>query len=239
MAKPRARSTKSLPIVRGVKLVERVIATVEKDGGTLGGCGIPTRKATPVPASALDGLTFPSGAPLPPSLARWLAYDALWLDLFDDPVRPVLRPRTLGGLAAAEFDAQTGDLFAAFEPLLPGDCYLVPGGSDSRRFLYIGEPDEIGEYPVMLLDTDDIPFVCLEYPGFDVYLAEMFGVTNRAGGTYAALFDDRVFGPAMAAQARRNFGGFKSLDLGGGDSEHLDGDAAAEEGLARLGADME
>jgi hypothetical protein len=111
----------------------------------------------------------------------------------------------------------------------------VPGGSDSRRFLYVGEPDDIGEYPVMLLDTDDIPFVCLEYPCFDVYLAEMFEVTNRSGGTYAALFDDRALGPSMAAQARRNFGGFKSLDLGGGDTEHLDGEEGVEEGFARLG----
>ena len=62
-----------------------------------------------------------------------------------------------------------------FEPIADrfGECFLLPGGSDSRRVLAVGEPDTIGEYPVLALDVDDMPFLGLMYPGFDVYLAHV------------------------------------------------------------------
>ena len=40
------------------------------------------------------------------------------------------------------------------------------------RFLYFGDPDEHGEYPVLFIDHDDLPTLGVEWPGFDVWLAE-------------------------------------------------------------------
>ena len=44
-----------------------------------------------------------------------------------------------------------------------GDCYGLHFGSDSRRFLYVGEPDSREEPPVLLLDTDENPYIGVEY----------------------------------------------------------------------------
>ncbi len=233
----------SATTARGVALVERVIEGLEAPSTerlprTLRG------PATPVPASVLARLSFPDGKPLPPSLRRWLAYDAAFAHLFLDPARPVFRPLAFRQLLKQEFGGFGGDAsWQVFDERLPGACYLLPGGSDARRFLYVGEADALGEYPVMCVDTHDIPFVCVYSPGFDVWLAEMFRKLpgyNRK--TYTDLFDDPTYGAAMADQARRNFGGYRALDETGADTAHLDGNDWLEStgvgGRSRMVADV-
>jgi hypothetical protein len=218
-----------MPNVRGVALVERVIQSIES-----GGTGRLPRTlpgpAQPVPADALAGLTLAGGRPLPASLRAWLAYDAAFVKLFADPARPVFRPLGFRQLLTQEFGGfGSDDAWQVFDERLPGACYLLPGGSDARRFIYVGEPDAHGEYPVMCVDTHDIPFVCVYTPGFDVWLAETFkqlpGYTRH---TYTDLFDQPDYARDMADQARRNFGGYRALDETGADTTHLDGNDWAE-----------
>lgn len=219
--------------LRGAALVETVIAKYRAEGDTLGGCGIPEHTASGLPAEQLAALTLPGGKPLPPSLQRFLAYDATYLGVLEhDP--PRLAFRTFREMMAEQYDPQTAE-YADFSDVLPGHCLVVPGGSDSRRFMYVGEPDAYGEYPVFVVDNDDLTFVCLAYPGLDVYLAD--GVVEEiTDGSYTDAFDHPVYGPMCVDQARRNFDGWKSLDLSGEDSEHLDGNEAF---AARFGIDPE
>ena len=44
-----------------------------------------------MPTAVLAPLSFPDGKPLPPSLRRWLAYDASFVKLFADPAQPTAR----------------------------------------------------------------------------------------------------------------------------------------------------
>jgi hypothetical protein len=91
--------------------------------------------------------------------------------------------------------------------------------------MYVGEPDGFGEYPVFVVDIGDIPFVAIEYPGLDVFLAD--GVTEEIlDEDTDNCFEHPVYGPMLADQARRNFAGWKCYDVGGQDSEHLDGPEA-------------
>jgi hypothetical protein len=224
-AKPPAAKKPTTTLARGLELVEQVIASIDGDGGVLGGCGIPDHPATPLPADQLAALVLPNNRPLPPSLARFLAYDASYLGVLEG-TPPRLAFRTFRAMMAEQFDPQLAEI-AEFGDMLPGHCLVIPGGSDSRRFMYVGEPDPHGEYPVFVVDTDDVPYVCLAYPGLDVYLADGI-VRDVIKGTYTDGFDDKVLGPMLADQARRNFGGFKSLDLQNADTEHLDGPDAVE-----------
>ncbi|MZE54905.1 hypothetical protein GTY86_27255 [Streptomyces sp. SID5770] len=197
----------------GVPLTDRVIASVRADPGRpvldynawagpwLAGA------AEPLADGVLAEAVFPSGRPLPPSLRRWLAFDSGLLRRFgwlDGESR--FTPRTLGRIGRDEFGNGWGAPFEALSERF-GECFLLPGGSDSRRVLATGEPDAYGEYPVFALDVDDLPCVELMYPGLDVYLAETAGLVARAEGGYSSLAADPVYGPRMRTHARNAFAG--------------------------------
>jgi hypothetical protein len=189
---------------RGVELVEEVIKKAKKDRDF---------EAQPIAESALAQLTLPGGRPLTPSLRLWLAFDGDYLSLFDSLKKPAFKPLSFLDLMTQEFGADDYGMWNPFANLLPGECLLVPGGSDSRRFLYLGTPDSIGEYPVFVVDTDDLPFMCIESPGIDVYLAEHFEVGRFSRGTYEALYHSARWKESMEEQARLNFRGFRSFGL--------------------------
>ncbi|TVL90341.1 hypothetical protein [Streptomyces sp. SAJ15] len=197
----------------GAALTERVIASVEAEphrlildyapwaGPWLDG------PPEPVPADVLATATFPSGRPLPPSLRRWLAFDGGFFRRFGwfGPDHR-FTPRPLGRLARDTLGDEWGGVYDALSTRFD-ECFLLPGGSDSRRVLATGEPDDHGEYPVFALDVDDIPCIELMYPGLDVYLADTAGVITCQGRGYSALAEDRTYGRRMRTHARNVFGG--------------------------------
>ncbi|MFF9896559.1 hypothetical protein [Streptomyces longispororuber] len=197
----------------GFALTERVIASVEADPSRPVVASTPwagpwvSGAPAPLPADASAAAVLPSGRPLPPSLRRWLAYDSGLLRRFGwfGPGHR-FTPRTLGRLARDEFGDGWG---ACFEPLSArfDECFLLPGGSDSRRVLATGSVDAYGEYPVFALDVDDLPCVELMYPGLDVYLADTAGIVTRGGPGYSALVHDPEYGPRMRTHARQVFAG--------------------------------
>jgi hypothetical protein len=210
--------------VHGVELVERVIEKVKVEGfGALGTCGLPKEaKARPIAPAVLEGLRFPDGSVLSPALRRWLAFDGSWLGWFEDLEKPVFRGRKLGRYARDEYGMDWG--YGSLEKKVGGDCFGVHFGSDSRRFLYVGKPDSVGEHPVLLVDTDDSPYLGVEYPGIDVYLAVHAGVIEMKGRGYGSLRDDARYGRRMEEHARINLGGEANVEVefggGEGDEDH-------------------
>lgn len=201
--------------VHGVELVDLVIERVKSHGfDVLGRCGLPHQAVPiPVPAHRLETLRFPSGAPLSPALRRWLAFDGRWLQWFDDPAEPVFNPMKIGAYARTEYGIDWG--YGALEKtVLPGDVFGLHFGADSRRLLYVGEPDSHGEYPVLLTDDDDTPYIGVEYPGIDVYLAENAGILRLNISTYGGLINDGRYGPRMRQHAERYFEGERGIFLG-------------------------
>src|SRR5262249_3267130 len=155
---------------QGVELIDLAIERVRMNPRAISGfCGDrPLPNPQPLAPDLLQHLTFPSGKPLPPSLMRWLAFDASWLaDLgwFPSAEQPTFTPRRLDQIVQDEFE-MWGEFY---EPLgnRMSECFLLPGGSDSRRIYAVTEPDSLGEYPVVVIDTDDIPYAGVMYPGFD------------------------------------------------------------------------
>ncbi len=199
---------------QGTDLVRAVIANVQAQGfGILGYAGAPR----PVPKAELDGLRLPGGQPLSPSMREWLAFDAGFLRWFGEVEHPSFKPQNVGELAKAAFGPDN-PLAQTFESLashaLPGPCLLVPFGDQSRRFVYLSAPDSLGEYPVLLIDVDDAPFVCVEYPGIDVYLAthaKLLSPPKRVTGSYA---DDPRYRERMQHHIRAALGGRREIELG-------------------------
>ncbi|MFJ9605948.1 hypothetical protein ACIRS1_06265 [Kitasatospora sp. NPDC101176] len=206
----------------GAALTERVVAAVRADPqravldyDRFAGAWV-EGEAQPLAAGVLETAVFPSGRPLPPSLRRWLAFDTGLLRRFgwfeeqdeDGDGAPVFAPRPLGELAVEEFGEGWGAFFAALSERFD-ECFLLPGGSDSRRVLATGTPDAHGEYPVFVLDVDDLPCIELMYPGLDVYLADTAGLLVRGadGEGYSALAADPVYGGRMREHARHYLDG--------------------------------
>src|SRR5262249_29123279 len=129
---------------QGAELIDLVIEQVRADPYCIAGfCGDrPLQQAHPIPPEVIEHLTFPSGKPLPPSLKRWLAFDASWLEAlgwFAAIEQGAFTPRRLDEIAAAEFDepddemdefdAPYGENFAKLSARM-GECFLLLDGTE-------------------------------------------------------------------------------------------------------------
>jgi hypothetical protein len=196
----RAKPQKRIPTLRGADLVNVVIAKQ------------PVPAPVPLPQAALGKITF-GGAPLPPSLLRWLAYDTSWLGLHG--AQPAFGAMTVDELAEGRFPG-LGEAFSVFAEVLPGRCFALPlaGAEEQAAFLYAGKADAAGEYPVFVIDTDDEPCIALATPGFDVHVARQFGVIPQVAyyGDLTKVAPDLV--PSLAWHAKNNFGGKQMIAVG-------------------------
>ncbi|MEV0342457.1 hypothetical protein AB0H49_25850 [Nocardia sp. NPDC050713] len=195
----------------GAPLVERVIEAVRQDPGAsmLPHQHVPwvTGAPRPMAADVLAETVFPSGHPLSPSLRAWLAFDIGLLERYDwFGTDGGFAPRRLDELVRDELGEPWAECYAPLAERFE-ECFLLPGGSDSRRILAVGETDSEGEYPVLALDVDDLPFVGLMYPGIDVYLADRAGLIRTEFPTYTALFDHAAYSRRLLQHARSWFAG--------------------------------
>lgn len=179
----------------GVEGIQQVIAT---------GCFAELAKQThwrrpeirprPATPAQLEGLRLPGDRPLPETWRAWLAFDTAWLTSFgwfapadDDGDALTFTPRTLKELVAD----QLGEMWAEFYdvPRLE-HCFLLPGGSDSRRVLVLSDaPDRQGEHPVLFIDVDDMPALGVMYAGLDIYLGWAAGLLPEPKTRYATYTD--------------------------------------------------
>ncbi|MET8506322.1 hypothetical protein ABZV60_16920 [Streptomyces sp. NPDC004787] len=209
--------------MHGVRLIDQVIERVTRHGwGTTD--APPLISPVPVAPELIAQLRI-GGKPLPPSLQRWLAFDGSWLaelGWFENARNPRLDGELLGTVTAqmyefTEQDDAWASMFAAFEVFLPERCFPLVGGCDSRRLLYAGTTDSTGEYPVLVTDIDDLPYVAVIYPGFDVYLADLAGVIDLDFPEYTSLADHPEYSTRMKEHADRT-----GLGLEGKEFQDLD-----------------
>jgi hypothetical protein len=190
--RPAKKGAATKTLLRGVQLIDFVMARRKTKGEKLKG----------MPAAQLAKTNL-GKVPLTPSLQRWLE--------FDDDTFILGEPQSFPEMMETEF-SEWADAFAPVAKRLKAKVVLFEGwGSDSRRFLYLGKTDSHGEYPVMTIDTDDLPFLCVNGP-VDVWLAQQVGY----------LETEKVYGHVPAAylaaqqeQADLNFGGELIWELDG------------------------
>lgn len=203
---------------QGVALVDLVVEQVRLDPFSITVLReFPLFAPRPLTPEADASFVLPSGKPLPPSVRRWLAFDASWLAQFDwlTPLGQ-LTPHRLEDVVAdglgypgwAKHYARLGDRF--------DECFLLPPfGEETCRILVASEPDEWGEYPVMVADVDDVPTLDLVYPGFDVYLASIVGLPiprrRDADVIWTTLFAVPPYLQRLATHAQQLFGGQREV----------------------------
>ncbi|HYP76920.1 MAG TPA: hypothetical protein VER12_13225 [Polyangiaceae bacterium] len=162
---------KSDAVLRGAALIKKAIET----GKSVGKLAEPE----PVPANVLKKLKLPNDEKLSPGLKELLAFDASFLGWSIDEEDPELEPMALDELVEQEYGEEFVPRFGEALELLGDDCLLVGQSGDARHFLYIGVPDDKGEYPVITLDTSNKPWVGGFVP-FDVWIAQQLGALEAA-----------------------------------------------------------
>ena len=130
-------------------------------------------------SNAKSSFKLPNDEKLSPGLKELLAFDASFLGWSIDEEDPELEPMALDELVEQEFGEEFVPRFGEALELLGDDCLLVGQSGDARHFLYIGTPDDKGEYPVITLDTSNKPWVGGFVP-FDIWTAQQFGVLEAA-----------------------------------------------------------
>jgi hypothetical protein len=200
--------------LQGAALMEVVIERVRRNPRPIAGfCGdYPLTRPQPMPPETLASLTFPSGKPLPPSLRRWLAFDTSWLESLGWFADGRFTPRRIDEIVTAEFEPLWGEMYQPLADRL-GECFLLPQGTESRRVFAVTEPDTLGEYPVIVVDVDDLPYAAVMYPGFDIYMADLSGLAIHTGDTYEDLADDPRYLARMRHHVHHLFRGKNGIEV--------------------------
>lgn len=201
---------------QGAALVALVITKLKEQGwpalcvDVSGDGAWPTHEKDfrPLSPELLDTLTLPDGAPLPPSLRAWLAFDAMWLSTlgwFEQTPAFRWTPRTLQAIVADELGGGDGqpDWPSYFDVPALAHGFLLPGGSESRRIWMLSPAaDATGDYPLLYIDIDDVPSMGVMYPGFDVWLGIEAEVIGTSDETYTSAFQDFRFASRLRHHAR-------------------------------------
>ena len=127
-----------------------------------------------VEASILKKLKLPNDEKLTAGLKTFLAFDSTSLGWEFDEEEPEFEPTGLDDLVEQEFGDAAVPAFGEAIEMLGGDCILMDSEGETTSFLYIGDPDDEGEYPVITIEHGDTAKVSGFMP-FDVWIAQRFG----------------------------------------------------------------
>lgn len=153
-------------IVRGAALVKKA---TEAAAATL-------TAPEPVPAGILKKLRLPNDEKLPAGLKAFLAFDVSSLGWEFDEDEPEFEPMALDELVAQVFSDDAVPCFGEAVELLGDDCLLFEQDGEEKSFLYVGSPEDGGEYPVISLAQTEEGSRVQGFVPFDVWIAQRFGV---------------------------------------------------------------
>jgi len=156
--------------LRGSKLIKKAIEAGRAEAFA---------EPEPVAPVVLKKMTLPNGEPISAAMKELLKVDALWLGIEFDEDEGDIESVSLEELLEDHFGEDELSQFAEATELFGGDCIPIGGSSESLRFLYVGEADESGEYPVITVTKEPKRWIGGFAP-FDVWVAQELGVLPAA-----------------------------------------------------------
>jgi hypothetical protein len=211
MAKKSATDTGAS--LRGVKLVKKAIEAGKSEA---------LASPEPVAAAVIKKLLLPNGEPVTASMKELLKVDGLWLGIEFGEDEGDIEAVSFEDLVEDNYGRDAVPLFAEASELFGGDCIVIGGAADSVRFLYVGEPDESGEYPVISVRKEPEPWVGGFVP-FDVWLAQELGaLPSGEAGALSPAYEEAI--KALAEANGDGRVGFKPEAGEGGDDDDDDED---------------
>ena len=135
-------ATKEAKALRGAKLLKKTLETAKESV---------LSSPEPLPTSLVRKLRLPNGEPLSPGMKELLAFDGEWLGMEYDEDEAEIEGVSLEDVVEEHFGEEAVPAFAEASELLSEDCVLLGAESRFPACLYVGETDEAGEYPVLLM----------------------------------------------------------------------------------------
>lgn len=176
-------ATKKETVLRGAKLVKKAILSASAI--------VPTPEA--VPAPLVRKLQLPNGEKLSPAMKELLAFDVSWIGIEYDDEEAEVEGASLEDIVEEHFGEDAVAAFGEAIELFGEDCVAFGAQTEPAACLYLGEVDEAGEYPVLLLSHADGVARIGGFVPFDVWVAQQLGGLEKGAGfgevpaAYAAL----------------------------------------------------
>ncbi len=164
------KTTGDAAAFRGTKLLKKAIEL---------GRGDALSEPEPVASAVIKKMTLPNGEPISAAMKELLKVDSIWLGMDFDDEEGDIEASSLEELIEDHFGKTAVAAFGEAIDLFEGDCIALGGASEALRFLYVGEPDESGEYPVMTALYEPAAWIGGFVP-FDVWVAQELGAIEAA-----------------------------------------------------------
>jgi len=222
---------KEAAALRGAKLMKKAIEAA-KATGVLG-------SPEPIePVSLARKLKLPNGESISASMKELLAVDAAWLGISYDDEEAEIEAASLEEVVEEHFGEEAVSAFAEAFEMLSEDCVLFTTQLERPACLYVGEPDEDGEYPVLSMSWQDGVAKIGGFVPFDVWAAQELGALERGKdiGNVPAAYESL---PLAAATANGDGRVVFTPTAGEGTSGDDDDEDSDEEGDADEEADAE
>lgn len=174
---------KEAALLRGPKLIKKAIEAA-KSSGTI---------TSPEPITVARKLKLPNGEPISPGMKELLGFDGSWLGIEYDEDEFEIEAMSLEEVVEESFGEAAVPAFGEAYEMLADDCIMFGAELDTPACLYVGNADDAGEYPVLLLSWENGVAKIGGFVPFDVWAAQTLGALERAASfgdvpeAYAAL----------------------------------------------------
>lgn len=175
-------ATKKDSALRGAKLIKKTLESARQSILT-----------TPEPAVGAKKLVLPNGEAISPAMKELLAFDGEWIGIDYDEDEHEISGMSLDEVIEETFGEEAVPAFAEAYEMFGDDCVSFQAEVAIPACLYVGTPDDAGEYPVLQFSWEDGVAKIGGFIPFDVWVAQQLGGLERGKGigdvpdAYAAL----------------------------------------------------
>ena len=164
-------SKKDSGSLRGAKLVKKAMASASASGII--------SAPEPLSSSLAKKMVLPNGEKISAGMKELLTADTDWIGIDYDDEEAEIEGMSLEDVVEDAFGEEAVAAFAEAYEMLSEDVVYFQGEVSRPSCLYVGTPDEAGEYPVLQLSWDAGVARIGGFVPFDVWVAQELGGLER------------------------------------------------------------
>ena len=164
-------SKKEAGSLRGAKLVKKAMASASASGII--------SAPEPLSSALAKKMVLPNGEKISAGMKELLTADTDWIGIDYDDEEAEIEGMSLEDVVEDAFGEEAVAAFAEAYEMLSEDVVYFQGEVSRPSCLYVGTPDEAGEYPVLQLSWDAGVARIGGFVPFDVWVAQELGGLER------------------------------------------------------------